>query len=265
MRRLAALLVLIGLASPALAAKKDQAERAIVYSQAALGRALPELAFTDTEGRAVALRDYRGKPLLVSLIYTSCADVCPTLIASLEPAVKAARAALGTESFNVVTVGFDIRNDTPARLRSFARAQGVDLPNWRFLATDEASIDTLAKAVGFGIYSRTGGFDHLAQVSVIDAEGRLRTQIYGAIFEPPIVVEPLKTLVFGRGEPVTSLGRLADRIRYFCTVYDPGSGRYVFDYSFFVLLAVGLASFAAILAVLVREWRRAGVSGAGSG
>lgn len=261
---LAALAILLAL-SPAHAARKDQAEQAIVYSQAAVGRALPDVVFTDTEGRPVALRDYRGKPLLVTLIYTSCADVCPTLVASLYPAVQAAMAALGPDSFNVITVGFDLRNDSPARLRSFARTNGVDLPNWRFVATDEASLDALARAVGFGIYSRTGGFDHLAQVSVIDAEGRLRRQIYGAVFEPPVVVEPLKTLVFGRGEPVTSLERLVDRIRYFCTVYDPGSGRYYFDYSFFVLVTVGLMSFAAILAVLVREWRRSTAGGMGAG
>ena len=263
MKPLLAALALIVLLVPAHAARKPVAEQAVVYAQAAVGRALPDVAFTDTDGRPVALRDYRGKPLLVSLIYTSCADVCPTLVESLQPAVKAALAALGPDSFNVITVGFDIRNDTPARLRSFARAQGVDLPNWRFLAADEASLEALAKAVGFGIYSRTGGFDHLAQVSVVDAEGRLRRQIYGAIFETPVVVEPLKSLVLGRGEKVDSFERLVDRIRYFCTVYDPGSGRYYFDYSFFVLLAVGLASFAAILAVLVREWRRSAARGPG--
>lgn len=264
MRAFLGAIVLLALLTPAQAAKKDQAERAIVYSQAALGRALPDVIFTDTEGRPVALRDYRGKPLLVSLIYTSCADVCPTLIASLYPAVQAAMAVLGPGSFNVITVGFDVRNDSPARLRSFARTHGVDLPNWRFVATDEASLDALAQAVGFGIYSRTGGFDHLAQVSVVDAEGRLRRQIYGAVFEPPIVVEPLKALIFGRGEPVTSLERLVDRIRFFCSVYDPGSGRYYFDYSFFVLVAVGAMSFAAIMVVLIREWRRAAAGGVGT-
>lgn len=263
MRALLAAFALIASLSPAVAAKPELAEKAIVYSQGALGRTLPDLVFTDTEGRSVAVRDYRGKPLLITLIYTSCADVCPTLIASLYPAVKAAVATLGADSFAVITVGFDLRNDSPARLRSFARTHGVDLPNWRFVATDQASLDALAKAVGFGIYSRTGGFDHLAQVSVVDAEGRLRQQIYGAVFEPALIAEPLKALILGRDQPVNSLGRLVDRIRYFCTVYDPGSGRYYFDYSLFVGIAVGLASFSAILAVLIREWRRSPASGAG--
>lgn len=263
MRTALAVLAFMAFMTPALAVNKEQAEKAIVYSQAALGRALPDLAFTDTEGRAVALRDFRGKPLLVTLIYTSCADVCPTLIASLYPAVKAAMSTLGSASFAVITVGFDLRNDSPARLRSFARTHGVDLPNWHFLAADAGSLEALAKAVGFGIYSRTGGFDHLAQISVVDAEGRLRQQIYGAVFEPPLIVEPLKSLILGRGEPVNSLDRLVDRIRYFCTVYDPGTGKYYFDYTLFVSIAVGLGCFSLILIVLIREWRRAAASGAG--
>lgn len=239
--------------SPAAA---SNAENAIALSQAALGQELPDLAFTDTEGRTVKLSDYRGKPLLVSLIYTGCADVCPTLIESLYPAVKTARQALGEDSFNVVTIGFDTRNDTPSRLRLFARTRGIDLPNWKFLASDEESLDALAKAVGFGIYSRAGGFDHLAQVSLIGADGRVRQQIYGAVFEPPVIVDPLKAVVLGRNKPLASLEGLVDRIRWFCTIYDPKSGRYYFSYSLFISIGIGLASFSLIIVALIREWRR---------
>ena len=246
---------------PALAVSK--AEEAITLSQAALGQTLPDVAFTDTEGRKVRLSDYRGKPLLISMIYTGCADVCPTLIESLYPAVKVARRALGEDSFAVVTVGFDTRNDTPARLRSFARTRGIDLPNWAFLAADEESLDALAQAVGFGIYSRVGGFDHLAQVSMIDAQGRVSQQIYGAVFEPPVIVDPLKALVFGRNEPLRSFDVLIDRIRYFCTIYDPNSGRYYFSYSLFISIGIGLVSFSLIVVALIREWRRASGSGVG--
>lgn len=261
-RGLLALALLGAVFLPGAAQAASNAEDAIVLSQAALGQQLPDVTFTDTEGRAVRLSDYRGKPLLVSLIYTGCADVCPTMIESLYPAVKVAREALGGDSFAVITVGFDTRNDTPTRLRSFARTRGIDLPNWAFLATDEENLDSLARAVGFGIYSRAGGFDHLAQISLVDAQGRVSQQIYGAVFEPPIVVDPLKALVFGRSEPLRSLDVLIDRIRYFCTVYDPNSGRYYFNYSLFISIGIGLASFSLIVVALIREWRRS-ASGVG--
>jgi len=248
-------------AMPSVAA--PNAEHALALSQAALGEEFPDLAFTDTEGRTVRLADYRGKPLLVSMIYTGCVDVCPTLIESLYPAVKVAHKALGEDSFAVITVGFDTRNDTPSRLRSYARTRGIDLPNWTFLSADEESLDALSRAVGFGIYRRAGGFDHLAQVSLIDAQGRLRHQIYGSVFEPPVIIDPLKTLVFGRSLPLTSVDTLIDRIRFFCTIYDPKTGRYYFNYSLFISLGIGFAGITIIASALIREWRRSSAANAG--
>lgn len=257
-------LSIAGISAAASAGPRDRAGEAASASQGALGRELPEAVFTDTRGRQVRLADYRGKPLLVTLIYTSCADVCPTQIQNLYPAVRAAQKALGHDSFNVITVGFDTRSDTPDRMRAFARQQGVDLPQWQFLSTDEATLERLAATVGFSVFSRAGGFDHLSQITVVNAEGRIYQQIYGAVFDPPLVVEPLKDLVFGRSRPVASLQDLVDRIKFFCTVYDPGSGRYYFNYSLFIGIAIGAFSFAGVLGLLIREWRRAGTLTPGS-
>lgn len=256
MRAFLAFVILV-LGIPALAAQEnDKAQRALGTSQAALGTLIPDVVLTDPEGSSVPIRQFRGKPLLVTLVYTSCADVCPTLIESLYPAVQEAQSALGADSFNVLTVGFDVRADTPERMRLLARERGVDLPNWRFLAADQTNLDALARAVGFAFYSRPGGYDHLAQVSIVDKDGKLYQQVYGAVFEPPVIIEPLKDLVFGRFRPVTSVQSIIDRIKLFCTVYDPNSGRYIFDYSLFVGIAIGLLCLGLILAFLVREWRR---------
>lgn len=252
---LAVLLLLIG-AHAAHAQDTNRTQAALRTSRAALGQVLPEVVLTDPKGGAVALSSFRGKPLLVTLVYTSCADVCPTLIESLYPAVQEAQSALGKDSFSVITVGFDVRNDTPERMRLLARQRGIDLPNWRFLAADKANLDALARAVGFAFYGRAGGYDHLSQVSIIDKEGKLYQQVYGAVFEPPVIVEPLKDLAFGRYQPLASFQGIIDRIKLFCTVYDPNSGRYYFDYSLFAGVAIGLFCLGLILTVLVREWRR---------
>jgi len=253
------LLVLIAVMVGAFGAEgqaNERAEQAVNLSQSALGNKLPDIALTSAEGKTVRLSRFHGKPMLVTLVYTSCADVCPTLIETLYPAVKEAQSALGDDSFSVVTVGFDVRNDTPERMRLMARSRGIDLPNWQFLSGDNESLDALARSVGFAFYSRPGGFDHPAQVSIVDREGRVRQQVYGAIFEPPLIVEPLKDLVFGRYTPVSSFQSVIDRIKLFCTVYDPGSGRYYFDYSLFVGIAIALVCFSLVVMFLVREWRR---------
>ena len=56
-------------------------------------------------------------------------------------------------------------------------------------------------------------------------------QIYGGVFEAPALVEPLKDLVYGRRSDWASLEGLINRVRLFCTLYDPRTGGYRFDYS----------------------------------
>ena len=256
MRILLLIVLLVFGATSIQAQETEKADMALRVSKAALGTQLPDIELSDTTGKRVELAMFRNKPLLITLVYTSCADVCPTLIETLYPAVKEAQTALGPDSFATITVGFDVRQDTPERMRLLAKRHGVDLPNWRFLSADRENLDALAKAVGFAIYSRPGGYDHLAQVSLVDKDGKLYQQVYGAIFEPPVIVEPLKDLVFGRYRPVSSFQGIIDRIKLFCTVYDPSSGRYIFDYSLFAGIAIGILCLSLILGFILREWRR---------
>ena len=67
-------------------------------------------------------------------------------------------------------------------------------------------------------------------------------------------MEPLKELVFNRpqaGSHFTS--ELLDRIKLFCTVYDPTTGRYRFDNTLFVQIAAGLTFILGVLIYLIRE------------
>jgi len=234
----------------------ERSDSALAKSQGAIGSEVPDLTFRNVDGKTVTLGMLRGKPVLLTLIYTGCADVCPAVIESLSPAVDAGAEALGKDSFSVVTIGFDTKNDTPQRMRSFAQLHGGGGDNWYFLASDAATMDTLSQAVGFSYYASAGGFDHMAQVTVIDKAGRIYRQIYGGSFETPEIVEPLKELVFSREKPFFSVAGLTDRVKLFCTVYNPATGRYYFNYSLFASIVIGAISLGLVLFVLVRETRK---------
>ncbi len=252
---LAAALMALSLSAQAAVTAPEDAE-ALARSRAVLGDTLPDLAFRDTEGRTVRLAELRGRPLLISLVYTACSDICPTLVQNLYPIIENAQEMFGADGFRVVTIGFDAARDTPERMRSFARSQGVDLPGWQFLSADQKTIDALTEAVGFTIYPYAGGFGHLAQVTVVDAEGRIYRQIYGASFDPPQIIEPLKDLVYGRYRPMAGIEDVLDRVRLFCTIYDPNTGRYYFNYSLIIRIVIGGGALLLVLLVIVREWRR---------
>lgn len=259
-RRVAtALTVMAGLVAPgAFAASNAQVDgqAALAASQAALGRELSGFQFHDTSGRAISLERYRGKPLVVSLIYTGCSNTCPVITQTLFDALSAAAEVFGTDAFAAVTIGFDAAHDTPERMRAFRRSQGVRLANWTFLSGDAPTIDALAQTVGFAFTPSPAGFDHMVQTTILDGEGRIYRQVYGDDFAPPSLVEPLKTLVFGTESTVFSLDGLIDRVRLFCTVYSPSSGRYRFDYSLFIGMGAGLSVLGLLALILLREWRR---------
>jgi protein SCO1 len=242
-----------GAPDPATPAQAFDNRAALDYSQAAIGRTLGDYTLLDTEGRPVKLAAYRGKPLVLSLIYTSCYHTCPMTTQHLRKAVQVARQALGTDSFAVVTIGFDIAFDNPAAMGSFARQQGVTERNWAFLSADAATIDALSRDIGFLFAPSPKGYDHLIQATVVDGEGKVYQQVYGDLFPNPQFVEPLKQLVFGTGIQRAGLEGLLNRVRLFCTTYDPSSDRYYFDYSLFVGMGVGAIIIAFAFAFLVRE------------
>ncbi|MFK5979856.1 MAG: SCO family protein [Rhizobiaceae bacterium] len=250
--------------TPANASSRSPEEQAMALSEAAIGEKLPSLTFIDTESKKIDLDTFRGKPVLISLIYTGCTDVCPLIIENLRPAIEAAQAALGEDSFTTITIGFNTKRDTPDRMRSFARERGIDLPNWLFLSGKQRDVEKLAKATGFSIVPSAGGFDHTAQVSVIDPEGKIYQQIRGGVFGAPVIVEPLKDLLFGQRRSILSIEGITERIKLFCTVYNPNTGRYYFNYSLFIGLFIGLASLLLILTWLIREYKISGRSGGGT-
>lgn len=229
---------------------------ALEYSQAAIGRTIDNLQFLNRKKESVSLQQFRKKPLIINMVYTSCSTSCPMIVESLYDGVKIAQDALGEDAFNVLTIGFDTRSDSPARMRGFASTRGVSLPNWHFLSGTEEAVTKLTETLGFIYVPSPAGFEHLTQTTVIDAEGEIYRHVYGANFSAPTIVEPLKELVFGKRKPIASLDGLFDRVRLFCTIYDPRNDRYYFDYSIFVGLSIGFLCLLAIAGVLLRNfWR----------
>ncbi len=235
----------------------SDADDTVAISQAAIGKSLTGHALTDSLEQPVSLADYRGRPLLISMIFTSCHHVCPAITQHLAGAVDAAREALGEDSFQVVTIGFDTAVDTPEAMRVFARKQGVDDPHWAFLSGSAETMAALVENVGFVYFPSPRGFDHINQITLVDRDGVIYRQVYGAEFDLPWLVEPLKQLVFNHPQPGDPPGSgLLNRIKLFCTVYDPNTGRYRFDYSLFVGIGVGAVIVLAVIAWLMIEFRR---------
>ena len=136
-------------ATPNVQVARLDPRKVIEQSEQAIGRNVGNYKLTNSTGTPFLLRDYRGKPLVISLIYTACSSACPPTTQHLISAVSEATRVFGHDRFNVLTVGFDARNDTPARMAQFASIQGVNVKNWRLASADPATIEALLHDLGF--------------------------------------------------------------------------------------------------------------------
>lgn len=238
-----------------LAPIEFNAERAFEVSQQAIGTKLSNHSFTDSNGQAVRFDGLLGRPVVISMIYTSCHHICPTLTSHLANVVDIGRDALGDEAFAILTVGFDAPVDTPQQMAMFAAQRGIQQPHWRFVSADEQTIAMLSKELGFLYESSPRGFDHITQTTVVDGAGIVRNQVYGVNFDAPLLVEPLKHILRGEVFKRDTVEGWWRDIKLLCTVYDPATGRYHFDYSLIVAFIMGFTCLLAVAVFIVRTWR----------
>jgi len=240
-------------------------KQALKISQGAIGNKLGDYTFLNRSGRKVRLSDYRGKPLVVSMIYTHCPFICATTTRNLS-ALKLSRDALGPDSFSVLTIGFDTVNDTPKAMDDFAQRMDVKLPNWEFVSADPKTIKKLSKDLGFVFFpSPEGGFEHITQTTFVDGNGIVNLQIYGEEFENRTLLEPLKNMIYNvkSTDPIYNFGTaesgfagIAKSVKLFCTVYDSKTGMYTVDYSFFYGIGMGILMSLFIIWWIIGEYRR---------
>jgi protein SCO1/2 len=229
-------------------------DMALATSQAAIGNRVGNHRFRDAHGQTLELAQLRGKPLVVSMIFTSCHHICPMTTQHLAKVVDKAQTTLGDDKFDVALVGFDTAVDNSEAMRYFAARQGVADKGWHLLSGDAEAIAALSRDLGFQFFPSSSGFDHLIQASVIDADGRVYRQVYGQVFETPLLVDPLIELVLGRPAPEqTFFDSLVQKVKLFCTTYDPVRDGYYLDYSLFLGILIGAVIILATATFIYRE------------
>ncbi len=172
-----ALAVLVACASAAvigvsLAARDDGGDRAGVSGTGWAGAVRPpgippqDFALRDQDGRPASLAEYRGQPVIVSFMYSTCEDTCPLQAQT----IKGALDDLGRD-VPVLAVSVDPANDTPVRARRFLVKQGMT-GRMRFLLGTRDELAPVWKA--YAIQPQGEDFEHSAYVLLVDREGRQR-------------------------------------------------------------------------------------------
>jgi protein SCO1/2 len=209
-----------------------------------------DLRFRDESGREVRLSEYfaKGRPVVLTLVYYECPMLCNQVLNGAVGAFQALPFTAGKE-FEVVTVSFDEREgpELAARkketyLRRYKR-EGSEA-GWHFLTGDKASIEALARAVGFHYVwdEQSKQFAHASALMVATPGGRLSHYFYGIDYAPKDLRLALVEASEGKiGSPV-------DALLLYCYHYDPAAGRFAPVMG--VLRVAGVLTVAGVVALL---------------
>ena len=145
-----------------------------------------DFALTDQDGRRVNVAELRGKPAVVTFMYTTCENDCPTMTQQL-------RGALDDLGHDVpgLAVSVDPKNDTPARARAFIARQQMT-GRMTFLLGDEAQLQRVWRL--FGIQPQADGREHSASVVLLDDRGVARVSFPVDQLTPEGVLHDLRVL-----------------------------------------------------------------------
>jgi protein SCO1/2 len=140
----------------------------------------------DERGAVLRLSDMRGKPVVVTFLYTTCKDTCPLTAQQI-------RIALDDVGHDVpvVAVSVDPKNDTPQRARAFLLKQGLQ-GRMHWALGSSAQLQRLWDA--YGIQPQGGDGEHTASTILLDRRGTQRVGFATSVLTPDALAHDIAKL-----------------------------------------------------------------------
>lgn len=154
-----------------------------------------ESKWVDQDGKAFVLKDFQGKPTLLSMVYLSCTYICPTIISEVQ-ALEDKLSKKAKENLQIVLVSFDPVRDTPAVLKSYAVSRKLDLSRWKLITNNsESKIRELAVATNFKFRKDDKGeFTHSYMILLLDQKGVIQSRLDGANLDHKPMIDTIENL-----------------------------------------------------------------------
>jgi protein SCO1 len=145
-----------------------------------------DFSLRDQDGQPASLRQYRGRPVILTFMYSTCQNTCPIMADQI-------RGALNDLGHDVpaLAISVDPRNDTPLNAKRFLLKHAL-VGRMRFLLGTRAQLAPIWKA--YGIQPQGSRFDHSAYVLVIDKRGKQRVGFPMSELTPEGLAHDVKVL-----------------------------------------------------------------------
>ncbi len=150
------------------------------------GEEVPDFAFTNQDGKPVSIKQFRGKVLMVTFIYTRCPfpEFCPRMSSNFESIYKQISSNLSLADTQLLSVSFDPAHDKPKVLRDygFSVAHTHDAAlfrRWQFAAPKAADLPKIAEFFALTVKPEGGLITHNLSTAVIGPDGKIVNWYHG--------------------------------------------------------------------------------------
>jgi protein SCO1/2 len=123
----------------------------------------PDFALSDERGRPVSMRQFRGRPVAITFLYTTCEDTCPTQGQQIKGALD-----LLDRPVPALAIAVDPPRDTPARAREFLSKYDLT-GRMRWVLGSKPELEKLWR--GFAIQEQLPEREHQARIVLVDGDG----------------------------------------------------------------------------------------------
>ncbi len=149
-----------------------------------------EVPLTSHAGEPIDWSGFRGGPVLVSMIYTSCSTACPMIVAE----VMRIHEAAGVPNAKVLLVSMDPERDTPEALAAMKAKHDLG-PEWTLAHSDDAGTRMVSAALGVRYRKLpSGDFNHSQVIALLDGDGVIAARAESLGPQRDVVIAGLKTL-----------------------------------------------------------------------
>jgi protein SCO1/2 len=160
------------------------------------GEDVPDFSFTNQSGKHISLKQYRGKVLLVTFIYTRCffPDFCPRMSGNFAEIHKQLDTNPALANTRLLSISFDPEHDTPKVLRDYGFSVGHThdpalFSRWEFAAPRAADLPRIADFFALTIKPEGGMITHNLSTAVIGPDGKIVKWYHGSDWQPSDLIK----------------------------------------------------------------------------
>jgi protein SCO1/2 len=133
------------------------------------------LRWIDDAGRDVALAAWQGRPVILTMAYSSCRRTCSTTLLKLQEIQRVLDAKGRTAEF--VIVSYDAEGDDPRAWAQYRQSRNLTRKNWHFLTGNKADTRRFARLLGFDYWLMESHVVHEFKILVLDGNVAVNRQI----------------------------------------------------------------------------------------